>query len=142
VIGDWKKNAAVGPAIHVEKMDARGCRKHLVRNDSDENFQYGAGSGTGGGAAGGDGRGVAGAKPQRETAAVGAAESAQPQTDARDCRSAGHAADAREFAGAGAGTAERGDGGAGTGGKTNRRVAGGDGPADAAARVGEETRKP
>jgi len=138
VIGDWKKNAAVGPAIHVEKMDARGCTKHLVKNDSDENFQYSASGGTGGGTAGGDWRGVAGTEPQRETTAVGTAESAKPEADARDCRGAGHTADACEFAGTGAGAAECGDGGAGTGGETSRSAAGGDGAAGAASRVGRE----
>src|SRR5580658_10908446 len=60
-----------------------------------------------GGAADGDGRRVAGAEPEREAAALGAAEPAASQRAAHDCGGFGDAADAREFAGAAAGAAER-----------------------------------
>jgi hypothetical protein len=113
-------------------MDKEQFKKHLVKHDSDENFKYGSGSGAGGRAAGGDGRRVAGTKPQRETAAVGAAESAQPEADARDCGGAGDAADTRAIAGTGASTTKRGDRGTGSHRRANRCVAGGNGAADSA----------
>src|SRR5580704_7193866 len=52
---------------------------------------------------------MAGAEPQQQAAALGAAESAQPETDSGDGRSAGVAADTCTIAGTAAGAAQRGN---------------------------------
>ena len=63
--------------------------------------------GTGSGAAGGNGRRVAGPEPQREAAAMGAVESAASEGAPHHRGSTGDAADTRELTGAAAGAVER-----------------------------------
>ncbi len=63
--------------------------------------------GTGGWAAGGNGRRVAGPEPQREATALGAVESAASEGASHHRGSFSDAADTRELTGAAAGAAER-----------------------------------
>jgi hypothetical protein len=128
----WIGGAEEIERIYTERTEGTG---NGLRCDPSKDTKRDAHGRAGGGATGGNRRAMAGTQPQRETQAVGAAESAKPQTDSADRGSAGTATNARALAGTVARKAERRHSRIGACGGTNRRAAGGDRTEEASERA-------